>query len=886
MPTWRTGSRERRMSRAQVVSCVAAAGVVLAVAAGPAAAARGQETATPPGDVRLLGQLITLDAPASDVAAQTALIAVAGLKGVRLGIEGPALPVGQPSFDFAHPPDHRLTLTGLTVAQALDKVAEADPNFHWTTQAGALVGRFATGPTLLDRKLDRFVVADASPRAALSALIAALDPARSGQGIVGMGRAPAGRADQPPSRLGRNVSVALDHPTVGDVLTALMREDSALSWRVAYQEAPATYENAQINLLEGDDVVSAMPAASLSAPQTVRPAATFVIGGSDLFSLHQGFAHFMSGLKLGFEGLPLPASRSFISTTPVVLGGLPPEETLRRLTAYDSRYETVQINGRFVTRPKAGAREAEPFAATLPAFSRSDEPFNVVLTDLTTRLGATTATDVVTPSPTPLPAGTPTTPPGAPRSADAQASAEVVRSRAISVSWPAGRSVSEAISALADAINARSWTLRGTELPSGTTTYQLMFDTDAGFSFGKTFQVAAAVAPAATVRALPRPLPPEIGARQVGRIAVSDALTNGSLMQLAAQARIPLGLEAGSSVTVDPRIMTRSTGGTTLVGPGTVTEVLAALLAHWPDRDYDVDAGVLTIAPAANLHDPNHFLNKPIGRFDVQDQTVRGAIFELRRRMNPAFVVPASSPPGVRMPTPLDALIEQHVTLILENPTPRQVLDAIVAKVPGLFWTVSYRGPGGGTAAQVREADCVITIGSPMNPTSTATFMPPGAFANPPPVTRPTGSHQVIPISMPLSAAEMPSAMMQLERTLKTVATYRAGRGADAGIGAIACEPVIRRGRFADPRRHGEVGRALRRVRDARGSRRLPHCLAEAGRGRTAARSTGRGDVEAFRVATRLHQFRPSDARRASRHRWPWRHLHGPTSAELSIPAV
>jgi hypothetical protein len=133
------------------------------------------------------GPVVTLDVPANDAAAANAAVGILIGANVRFGVEGPALDPRVPLVDFARLTERELvTLTGLTVGEALETIRRASPRFEWTETGGMIVARVPNRDSLLDRRVRRFVLDGATPGVALEALVRQLAPQRvTPDGVAG-----------------------------------------------------------------------------------------------------------------------------------------------------------------------------------------------------------------------------------------------------------------------------------------------------------------------------------------------------------------------------------------------------------------------------------------------------------------------------------------------------------------------------------------------------------------------------------------------------------------------------------------------------------------------------------------------------------------------------
>jgi hypothetical protein len=181
---------------------------------------------------------IWISAPASSCAVAGVAALVAWSVGLPAGIEYlPGCSTRQPLA-----PAERVTLTGLTAREALDRLVKIDPRYHWTETNGVVVIRplkaWDDRSHFLHRIVSSFHIDAKNYAAALHAVQVAL----GGPTIAN------------PDDLGRRtahgsapISVHLDTATSAyEALNAIVRAHGALRWRVTYCTEEARHEFATI----------------------------------------------------------------------------------------------------------------------------------------------------------------------------------------------------------------------------------------------------------------------------------------------------------------------------------------------------------------------------------------------------------------------------------------------------------------------------------------------------------------------------------------------------------------------------------------------------------------------------------------------------------------
>ena len=739
-------------------SLLALAGAVtLAIAAHPRAQTRAQSTRL--ADARILGSpILSLDLPANDATTSSIVPRVLDAGGVPYGFEGAALQVGVPPVDFATPVRETLTLTGLTLGAALDAIASANAHVRWKEEHGAILVRtMPGGQGLLDQKIARFVVVDASPRTILETLMTAIDPARApGVGIVGMGRPAAGRANAATTRRGKNVTIALDHPTVLEVLEAASRENGALSWSVTYAQAPASARTARIVLSESGEITAAEPL------DPSVPIAGIVVPSGDIVSMLSQYLR-LAPVVLAVEQLPASGpSQMFVGLPPIYLGGVPPREAIARIVAYDSRYEWSEKGGIFHVRPKAGTPgRSNVLDQTMPSFVRTGQPTAAVVAALISNVTQQPRTSFST----------------VPTSANRAALDQIAR-KSIDVSFAGSVTVREVLDAICREAGGVSWVLRGNRSVFGLS-HNLQLVTADGAAVSRSFSLRSGPMP---TRPPAHPLPEAFSKISVGSVAVSISQPGNPFANLAAAGEVPIGVELLPRLgrQNDPRVIVGGGSGIQ-VGPGTFADAAYVLMENLPEYEFAASGNVVDVAPSRLLHDPAHFLNQRIGRFEVMGMPTRDVICLLRERMNPA--APPSAPcrggaggrgAAANRLGPAGAALDRPISLALDDPTPRDVLNAIIGKYGDLTWLVTYEGKSVTELAEPREGNAVIALGTFFGgSTIPERFMPyRGPTSSPEPAPAPPPSVPSLrrsPSSM--AALNLPATSQTVELALQRLTT-------------------------------------------------------------------------------------------------------------------
>ena len=647
--------------------------------------------------IRILGgPVITIDERGGDTAALAAAGRVLEAAGVRYVLEGPAPDPDAPLYDIAAPPGAPVILTGLTLGDALDRIAVESPRFIWAETDNVIVARFtAPGTGLLDARLQRFSVSKANARTVMGALIAALAPSWDQAARISIWPRPTPnpRSPTPPPALSTAVvSLSRQNTTVADVLTRLARESESWSFNIQHERAPASIDTAQLRLLAGRDIVVAS-AAGGQDPR--RPPTTATIGfdiNNQLWPVLAAYAD-SAGLSVGFE-----QARGHQATGPagprtatLYLTGLTPASAIARIVAYDSRYAWEERGGRFVVFPKSGSSSI--LSRALPSFVRVNEPILDVVGDLLGRLGAETIRDG---QPLALRPGT-------------SGSPEAAR-QLVTVELREPTTLRAAIERLCAAVGCSSWAFRAGGPAMGRAGYDLEMHGPNGLSIRRT---ATVLEPAPTLAPPEFMLPADLD-RDLPRVYSVGSGALSPYFAMAGAAKVPIGLElrAPRRYESDPRYSRRSgvPQWSPAMVPGKLSEQLYLLLEREPEYRLRVRTGVINIAPASAWSASDHFLDRPLGRFTVDAMPVWQIGVQLRQRLNPGGPIGA---PASLEPPDFGAGRANNwsktVTFSLENPTARDVLNTLAIQHGNLGWMIRYQAPRD-TDAAMSEAHAVLVL--------------------------------------------------------------------------------------------------------------------------------------------------------------------------------
>ena len=646
----------------------------------------------PLGSIRILGgPVITMDERATDGEAFTAVSRVLEAAGVRYVLESPVPDQSEPQFDLAAPQADSMILTGLTVGDALDRVAKETSRFAWKESDGVIVARFTTtSASVLDQRLSRFSVTGANARAAMGALVSLLAPEWDQAARIGIrARSINPLSPTPPPDVSNAVvSVNMRNETVVDVLARLARESRSWSWTIRYERAPGVLDNASVLLYSGRDAIAATGprVPDPTPPGTLSPFNIRLT--NDLWSALASYVR-VANVTLSYEqGRGYTATPGALQSGYIDVTGLKPAEAIARIVAHDSRYAWQERGGRFVVYPKVGSQSV--LDTPLPSFVRISEPFIDVLGDLLGRIGQATVR--------------PSRPPGD----RFQAEAEERLRRPVTIELREPTTLRVAIDQLCAAFGSASWSFGGGSSPNGQAQYGISIQTSDGGSTTRAFSIPEAAGPSRPPEYV---LPAELD-RDLTRLYPTGSGVSPQYFALAAAARVPIGLEMRPlrGFDSDPR-WSRNLPPYLPLGPGKFSDLLYMLLERDPGVHLRVRNGVVNLAPATTWAMTNHFLDRPLGRFVAEAMPVWQVGVQLRQRLNPGGPTGSAAslqPPDFGVGRASDW--SKIVTITLDNPTARDVLNALATAHGNLGWTMRYEHPQPGRDAEVREEHAVLVL--------------------------------------------------------------------------------------------------------------------------------------------------------------------------------
>jgi hypothetical protein len=669
-----------------------------------------------------------LEIPVSDASTFDLLQRVLLAANVPFGLESAAPPSG----GFPRRPttvDRTVRLNGQKLSSALDAIVAADPHYKWAESDGRLLVRGVAGDqSWLGRKVPHIALANAPPRGALQALLSALDPDRKqDQGLDGMSPMP-----PTPSNRGHDVTLRSDNGTVLSILNAIAHENGAVSWTVQYDDAPATYENATLSLVTPTEKVTAISPHAMRTwsdamhdplagppPGFMRLAAT-----GEIWSMAVRYARSVH-VRVNGELLPPAVAQPTAGALTLDVPTSDPAAAIAAIVALDDRYQVSQRANVFLVAPKAeAASRSSLLERSVGSFSAAGEPIASVLQRIAWLMGGQ-------PSGTGAELGNGPWP-----GANVQQRFAALRATPITVSLTRKSTIREVLDAICDAEGTLSWQLQ----PRRASEFlEVTLSSFNGWGLTQSFKLSTG-GMAASGASAPKPAPQVSGDRtpvvaavripssldravDLAMISINPRAPGQAFATFGALSHVPMGVEVAPGPPwpkpdPDPRVQTQAQPITTFpAGPGRASGALSVIQSHVPGYSISTKNGVISVAPDSLLRERNHFMDVPIGRFEVHDISIYRAVAHLRHYFNPEYEERDWPDPhggtGPADPERLAAtkrLADRHVTLSLDHATPREILDRLIAQHGELGWTATYQAKSLYDQAQPIESDCIISL--------------------------------------------------------------------------------------------------------------------------------------------------------------------------------
>ena len=173
-----------------------------------------------------------------------------------------------------------------------------------------------------------------------------------------------------------------------------------------------------------------------------------------------------------------------------------------------------------------------------------------------------------------------------------------------------------------------------------------------------------------------------------------------ALLKVAADFQLPMGIQYVRNP-AEPLALRRSWSG------ASVLNILQDIAGTREGYTVEVSNGVVHVAPSAWRGDPSDILNARVGTFEVKNNYVRYAAWRLayaaRAIMDPP---PEAGSYGGSFATSTSG--DRRISLTLQNPTVREVLDELCLAADLKIWLVTYAPSPTRTSAGFRRTTALI----------------------------------------------------------------------------------------------------------------------------------------------------------------------------------
>jgi hypothetical protein len=174
-------------------------------------------------------------------------------------------------------------------------------------------------------------------------------------------------------------------------------------------------------------------------------------------------------------------------------------------------------------------------------------------------------------------------------------------------------------------------------------------------------------------------------AQRVKAFDSESSSTVGQLVDFAQRFQIPMGIELAneSEESVAPPIHARNT---------TAQRIIQQIVHERPGTGFTLSGGVLHVFATSLVTDRRNFLNLRVSRFQVENESLFGAEWLLRVRidqvLNPS---PGGYAGGHGYGVPrTDTFDVRNLSFSINNATVRQILNGIVARQGNALWLVRF----------------------------------------------------------------------------------------------------------------------------------------------------------------------------------------------------
>jgi hypothetical protein len=302
---------------------------------------------------------------------------------VPFGLEQSPDPIGMASTDVSLEPQRSLTVNGLSIRAALDRITAIDPRYEWEETDGRIIVRGATlqGSGVLSRRIAGLTLTRATLQDSVQALARAIDPSRTDVRVLTMGVGMSVVRDDGAQRSAvgpPSISVSLGETTVFDALNAVARA-AGLSWVIRY-DGPADLEGTSIALSIPSSGVVAMSSRAVRVSQDpaararirVWPVPTIM----SAYGIYAGRAKVLVGVELPTEPANRPPNSGGQSLD---LTYVTPAEAIDQITRLDPRLSWSDAGGIFTIRPRADLMAKSPLDDVVERFDAQSENVDAIL---------------------------------------------------------------------------------------------------------------------------------------------------------------------------------------------------------------------------------------------------------------------------------------------------------------------------------------------------------------------------------------------------------------------------------------------------------------------------------------------------------------------------
>jgi len=358
--------------------------VVVALVIATLASAAGAQTAAA-AKIRNDVPPLVLELPPSGRATGELIQRLLTSAAVPFGLEqAPETPDAAP-FDPGQERPQSVTLSGLTVGAALDRIAGLDPRYGWEEAGGRIIVRAASlhGAGVLGLQIDGLPLRGATLGDALLTLMRAIDPNRPEGGLLNFGlRASVGPVGAVQGTVAKpRLNLSLGRTTVFEALNALA-QTAGVSWALRYELPDANPESVAITLLGNRNSGGGLAALSSRMLRAGSDPASRsrirVFAAPSVTSAYDIYAQ-RAKVQIGVELPPEPIGTRRAGGPGLDLTDVPAADAIDRITRLDSRLTWTVADGIFSVRPRPDLVPTSPLDTMVESFVAQDETVEAIL---------------------------------------------------------------------------------------------------------------------------------------------------------------------------------------------------------------------------------------------------------------------------------------------------------------------------------------------------------------------------------------------------------------------------------------------------------------------------------------------------------------------------